>query len=139
MSAPLNIDSAAALEFMLDGNSASEFLRLNGPIEPEVCLLNSASAWHAVALDDGLDLPERAFVRALRSLIAPAPLTRCRCADCIAQDRLPVRRHGIPHAYQTTFAAIGSGSGPAQPFYTAPAKSADSLPLFAGALEPTLF
>ena len=68
-------------------------------------------------------------------------IARCHCADCAKLDRLPVRRHGIPHAYQTTFAAIGSGSGPApaQPFFTPPAKSADSLPLFALALEPTLF
>lgn len=70
-----------------------------------------------------------------------AALARCHCADCARLDRLPLRRHGIPHAYQTTFAAIGSGCGPALPLadLPRPATSPDALPLFAGALEPTLF
>lgn len=70
-------------------------------------------------------------------------LARCRCAECEKLDRLPVRRHGIPGAWQTTFAGLSYGSGrcgdsrPAEPHR--PALTPDSLPLFAGALEPTLF
>lgn len=94
-----------------------------------------------------------------------APLIRCHCAECTKLDRLPVRRHGIPHAYQTTLDWAGSGSARSYPrgerVYgfagdgvtafelvpmtaaelraSAPAPSYESLPLFAGALEPTLF
>jgi len=87
-----------------------------------------------------------------------APLTRCHCAECAKLDRLPVRRHGIPHAHQTTFDLNFGGSGRWPVAYSIdgdtvtvfelegagegmprPAPSTDSLPLFAGPLQPTLF
>ena len=73
-------------------------------------------------------------------------LTRCHCGECAKLDRLPVRRQGIPGAFQMTFdharlAPIDwpeiepyQGRGP-----RSSQASADSLPLFAGALEPSLF
>jgi hypothetical protein len=70
-------------------------------------------------------------------------LTRCHCDECGALDRLPARRQGIPGAFQMTFDRTGHGSGPSTPqsAYSAskPQATADSLPLFIGALEPTLF
>lgn len=71
-----------------------------------------------------------------------APLTRCTCPECRSLDRLPVRRHGIPGAWQTTFALPATGSGPAihsAAAATPAALPADRLPLFAGPLQPTLF
>ena len=74
-----------------------------------------------------------------------AALTRCLCADCIAQDRLPLRRHGIPGAFQMTFDHARTAPiawpevEPYQPTGPRQQASAEHLPLFAGALEPTLF
>lgn len=82
------------------------------------------------------------------------PLTRCYCGECAKLDRLPLRRQGIPGAFQMTFDHRGGGTGPQDDYaaemaarmlarYGNPhgpqAPSADALPLFAGALEPTLF
>jgi hypothetical protein len=93
-------------------------------------------------------------------------LARCTCPECETLDRLPARRQGIPGAFQTTFDA--PAPDPADEalyetelayltarliakYGTADARdiamiwmgksqaSADSLPLFIGALEPTLF
>lgn len=83
-----------------------------------------------------------------------APMIRCHCGTCEQLDRLPLRRHGIPGAFQLTFDHSRSGSGPQDDYATEMAAkmlarygnphgpqtpSADALPLFAGALEPTLF
>lgn len=68
-----------------------------------------------------------------------APISRCHCEECTRLDRLPVRRHGIPHAYQTTFDWPETGSGRWPVTIRQPAPSPDALPLFAGPLQPTLF
>jgi hypothetical protein len=72
-----------------------------------------------------------------------AHLTRCHCDECGKLDRLPARCQGIPGAFQTTFDHTSHGSGTAAPqrayFAAKPQSTADSLPLFIGALEPTLF
>jgi hypothetical protein len=75
-----------------------------------------------------------------------AHLTRCHCAECGKLDRLPARRQGIPGAFQMTFDNRSNAPidwpevDPYQPIGPRSKQaSPDSLPLFIGALEPTLF
>lgn len=74
----------------------------------------------------------------------------CTCPECERLDALPVRRHGIPHAKQTTF--IGASYDPRPidwpevepyapqgPSWKPSAQTCDDFPLFRGGLEPSLF
>ena len=73
----------------------------------------------------------------------------CTCAECERLDALPVRRHGIPHAKQTTFIGVAYDPRPidwpeVEPYQPEgpskrPAQPYDGLPLFGGGLEPDLF
>ena len=63
----------------------------------------------------------------------------CCCDECERLDRLPVHRHGIPHAKQTTFLGAVDGSAPPAQIAYRQAAAWESLPLFAGDLQPTLF
>jgi hypothetical protein len=67
---------------------------------------------------------------------------RCHCAECTKLDRM--RLQGIPGTYQMRLDAVP----PAEPGLRyvmeneramADAKSCDTLPLFMGSLQPTLF
>lgn len=72
---------------------------------------------------------------------APA-FARCYCPECVKLDRLPVRRHGIPHAWQPSLLSAGPVPAPRPDVdegVPPPAPSVDALPLFAGELEPSLF
>lgn len=75
----------------------------------------------------------------------------CSCAECAKLDALPVRRHGIPHAKQSTFlnAAYYYAPWPEKSDAELDAeldaltaqiaqREHDSLPLFAG-IAPDLF
>lgn len=68
--------------------------------------------------------------------------SNCHCGECQRLDSLPVRRHGIPHARQSTFLGGGSYAATAQPEPVdtpiRPPQPWESLPLF-GDLAPDLF
>jgi hypothetical protein len=75
---------------------------------------------------------------------------RCHCDECEKLDRLPARRQGIPGAWQSTLLNRMGFNAPEDGWrhdtiyhFNAPnpkpQATPDALPLFMGALEPTLF
>lgn len=60
--------------------------------------------------------------------------TRCGCAECQRLDALPLKRQGIPHAWQPSMLSASHDPRPIEPMHA----PWESLPLF-GTLEPDLF